>query len=65
MRISILTFFAMLAISHVDALSILIESHVLLPSLIVFLANLTTPLWEDEKLMVSSDTIASYVFGSL
>ncbi|KAI8994049.1 hypothetical protein BD414DRAFT_576645 [Trametes punicea] len=58
LREAILNFFTTLAVSHTDALSILLQSRTLLPSIIVFLSNLTAPLWEeDEDVMVDSELI--------
>lgn len=62
MRTSILTFIALLSISHADALTIIMESQMLIPSLVMFLTHLSTPLWEDDvTLMTSSAMVTSYV----
>lgn len=59
---SILQFFAQLSISHLDAHTILVESYSLMPSLVLYLTELTTPLWEDAKhLMSSQEATASII----
>ena len=58
---SILIFFTMLSVAHNDALTILLESLTLIPSLVVYLTHLTTPFREDDvELMASPSTITSY-----
>jgi len=42
-----------LAMAHTDALVILTETPMLVPTLIVFLTNLTTPLWEEDDIVSS------------
>ncbi|TFY77490.1 hypothetical protein EWM64_g6522 [Hericium alpestre] len=54
MRHHILSFFTLLATSHPDALTILAESKNLLPSLVVHLCDLTTPLWEEDAALMSA-----------
>jgi len=62
MRIYILTYIAVLAISSADSLSVLLESHTVIPSLVLFLAQLTTPIWEEEEALISSpSTLTSLV----
>jgi hypothetical protein len=62
MRISILTFIAIMSVSDAEALPVLLESQTLIPSLVLFLAHLTNPIWEDdETLMASPTTVTSYV----
>ncbi|KAI0633798.1 hypothetical protein C8Q77DRAFT_1057380 [Trametes polyzona] len=58
LREAILNFVTTLAIAHGDSLSILLLSHTLLPSIVVFLHNITAPLWEeDEAFMEDSGLI--------
>jgi hypothetical protein len=58
LRDSVLTFFTMLSVAHTDALTILLESLTLIPSLVLYLTHLTTPFREDDiKLMASPSTI--------
>jgi hypothetical protein len=50
----------MLALAHTDALTILLESVTLIPSLVLYLTHLTTPFREDDmELMGSPSTITS------
>jgi len=49
----------MLSISHSDALAILLESQALVPSLVLFLFHLTTPLWEDDERFMASPAITA------
>ena len=63
---AILIFITTLAAAHPDALTILLQSHTLIPSIIVFLMNLTTPYFEEEEwLMQSSDLIEAYVASAI
>lgn len=38
----------MLAVAHGDAVTILLESPILVPSLVLYLSQLTVPILEDE-----------------
>lgn len=51
---SIMTFFSTLALAHPDALVILLKSRSLIPSIIIYLSNLTTPIWEDDEELMSA-----------
>ncbi len=59
MKEHILTFFAMLSLSHSDTQAALANIDVLIPSLVHFLSNLTNTLWEDEGLMIAPQNIVS------
>jgi hypothetical protein len=61
-RSCILTCFAQISISQPDAHVALLGSTAVIPSLVVYLTRLTTPIWEDSEELVSSssDTIALY-----
>ncbi|KAI0644391.1 hypothetical protein C8Q79DRAFT_1072568 [Trametes meyenii] len=48
-RETILNFVTTLAIAHSDALSLLLNSRAMLPSIIIFLHNITAPLWEEHE----------------
>ncbi|TFY71707.1 hypothetical protein EVG20_g1299 [Dentipellis fragilis] len=62
MHRSIIITFTLLAMSHADALTILTESRSLIPSLIIFLGDCVTPLWEeDESLMADPARIDAMV----
>jgi len=61
MKEHILTFFAMLSLSHSDTQAALANNDVLIPSLVHLLSNLTNSLWENEGLMVTSQNIASQI----
>jgi hypothetical protein len=63
LKILSLTFVGLLSVAHADALVSIAESPTLIPSLVVFLTQLTTPLWEDDGL--SPDVVASYVIPSI
>ncbi|KAF8161182.1 hypothetical protein B0H34DRAFT_369698 [Crassisporium funariophilum] len=61
-KIYILIFIAQLSIAHPDAHAVLVGSYVLIPSLILFVTHLTTPLWEDDgKLDASPETTSSFI----
>ena len=53
MRGSIVQTFMILAMAHTDALVILTETPMLVPTLVVFLTNLTMPLWEEDDIVSS------------
>jgi len=59
-KMCILTCFAQISISQPDAHAILLGSTAVIPSLVVYLTRLTTPIWEDSEEFLSSspDTIA-------
>ncbi|KAI0344600.1 hypothetical protein BDW22DRAFT_1066488 [Trametopsis cervina] len=54
MRNSILTFIAILSVSHPDALVTLLQSQTLVPSIIVYLTNATNAFWEDDEELIQS-----------
>ncbi|KAF9049829.1 hypothetical protein BJ165DRAFT_1525145 [Panaeolus papilionaceus] len=54
LRIYILTFFSQLSVTHTDARAMLVMSHSLIPSIIIYLTQLTAPLWEDDERLISS-----------
>lgn len=51
---SVLAFFTMLAVAHLDALTILVESLTLIPSLVLHLTHLVTPFREDDWQLMDS-----------
>ncbi|KAL6308039.1 hypothetical protein BKA93DRAFT_765040 [Sparassis latifolia] len=60
LRESILTFVAGLVVAHPEAQGILAETETLIPSIILFLYNLTTPIYEeDEGLMNAPDLVTA------
>ena len=59
MKEHILTFFAMLSLSHSDTQAALANNDILIPSLVHLLSNLTNTLWENEGLMITPQNIAS------
>ncbi|KAK0212736.1 hypothetical protein DFS33DRAFT_60578 [Desarmillaria ectypa] len=62
MKTHILIFFALVSITDAKAFAVLTGSVVLVPSLVVCLHMLTTPLWEeDEKYTSSADFILTIV----
>ncbi|KAI0700875.1 hypothetical protein BC835DRAFT_1325264 [Cytidiella melzeri] len=54
LRDHILTFVSILALSHPDALSVLLQSQTLIPSIVLFLTNETISFWEDDEHVISS-----------
>ncbi|EKM54103.1 uncharacterized protein PHACADRAFT_209924 [Phanerochaete carnosa HHB-10118-sp] len=56
---AIMTFFTTLSLAHPDALTILLKSRALIPSVIIYLSNLATPIWEEDEELVSSPEEAS------
>jgi len=53
---SILTFFALLSLSQPDVHFHLVTSTIVIPSLIVFISQLTTAFWEDDEELLSATT---------
>jgi hypothetical protein len=63
MKTQILTFFGILSLAHADIHATLVGCQALIPSLVAFLTQMTTLLWEgDEFFMTSSEAIARFVF---
>ncbi|TFK44797.1 hypothetical protein BDQ12DRAFT_673593 [Crucibulum laeve] len=50
----ILVFFALVSKSSSDAHSLLVGSYALIPSSLLFLSQLVTPLWEDDENLINS-----------
>jgi hypothetical protein len=62
MRASILMFFSAVATAHDEAWLVLVASKTLLPSIILMLNQLTTPIFEEnEAVMLSPTKTMSYV----
>lgn len=62
MKNQILTFFAILSVAHTDVHATLVGCQALVPSLVTFLTQMTTLLWEgDEFFMTSTETITRWV----
>ncbi len=60
---SIMNFIAILSLAHPDALTILSESVTLVPSLLYYLTQQATLIWEDdEKVMNSVEAATSWVY---
>ncbi|KAG1737622.1 hypothetical protein EDB19DRAFT_1716897 [Suillus lakei] len=57
----ILTFFAMLSEAHPTAHAIIIESQSVIPSIIVYLYELSAPVWQGDEAMESDSQAASRV----
>ncbi|THH33203.1 hypothetical protein EUX98_g1012 [Antrodiella citrinella] len=51
---NVLAFIATLSTAHPDALTIVSGSNTLIPGMIVFLSNISSPLWEDDDDLMSS-----------
>ncbi|EIW62526.1 uncharacterized protein TRAVEDRAFT_17188 [Trametes versicolor FP-101664 SS1] len=60
LRDAILNFITTLAVSHTDALHILLQSHALLPSIIVFLHNITSSLWEEDEAFMGDPKLITW-----
>ncbi|KAL7281033.1 hypothetical protein ACG7TL_004335 [Trametes sanguinea] len=60
LREAILNFITTVAVAHPDALSILLQSHLLLPSIVAFLHNLTAPLWEEDRDFVADTELVTW-----
>ncbi|KAK7005601.1 hypothetical protein R3P38DRAFT_2556549 [Favolaschia claudopus] len=66
MKSQILTFFGVLAAAHPDVHAALVGYQALIPSLVAFLTQMATLLWEgDEFLMTSSAAITSRTIRTL
>ncbi|KAH7925536.1 hypothetical protein BV22DRAFT_1104899 [Leucogyrophana mollusca] len=65
MKTFILAFFAMLSVSHPDALTILVESQAVIPSLVLYLTHLSMILWEDDQMLMASPSTASSLIRSM
>ncbi|KAI0930684.1 hypothetical protein AcV5_007334 [Taiwanofungus camphoratus] len=61
LRETTLAFVASLSIAHQDALTILVQSQTLIPSIVVYLSNLTTPIWEEDELFMESPALIEAV----
>lgn len=53
MKTYILVIWAMLSVSPAETFAILADSNLLIPSLVVYMTQLATPLWEDHDLFAS------------
>jgi len=61
-----MTFVATICMAHTDAVTILQQSHMLIPSMIVFLSTITTPLFEeDPELLDVPDQLEATVTRSV
>ena len=49
-----MTFIVTLCMAHEDAVTILQQSHLLIPSVVAFLSHITTPLFEEEPELVNN-----------
>ncbi|THH26710.1 hypothetical protein EUX98_g7475 [Antrodiella citrinella] len=59
---NVLAFIATLSTAHPDALTIVSGSNTLIPGMIVFLSNVSSPLWEDDDdLMASPERVTTLV----
>ena len=62
LRDNIIVLLSTLALSHHDSLIILLKCRTLIPSIIIYLSNVATPLWEDDEALLSSpERISRYV----
>lgn len=59
MKTWITMFFGMLSITHSDAFTVLAESQVLLPSLIIRVCHLAERVWEAEELQDGDASLIS------
>ncbi|KAI0768795.1 hypothetical protein BD413DRAFT_561541 [Trametes elegans] len=65
LRDSILNFVTTLVTTHNDALTILIKSHTLLPSIVVFLNDITTPLWEEDESFMKDAELVTWTIQAM
>ncbi|KAJ6587023.1 hypothetical protein DFH09DRAFT_1142331 [Mycena vulgaris] len=62
MKSQILTFFGILSVAHADVHATLVGCQVLIPSLVAFLTQMTTLLWDgDEFFMTTPETIVRII----
>ena len=60
LRETILYFVTTIAVAHVDCTNILLKSQTLLPAMILFLMNITDPLWEEHEEFIASPELVSW-----
>ncbi|KAJ3556421.1 hypothetical protein NM688_g2033 [Phlebia brevispora] len=53
---TILSFITTVALAHADAVTILLQSYILIPSIITYLTDATNPLWEEDLDLMASQT---------
>ena len=57
-----MTFVVTLCMAHDHAVTILQQSHLLVPSVVAFLSHITTPLFEEEpELVNNAQQLEAYV----
>ena len=57
-----MTFVVTLCMAHEHAVTILQQSHLLIPSVVAFLSHITTPLFEEEpELVNNAQQLEAYV----
>ena len=60
LRETILYFVTTIAVAHADCTNILLKSQTLLPAMILFLMNITDPLWEEHEEFIASPELVSW-----
>ncbi|KAI1791334.1 hypothetical protein LXA43DRAFT_973179 [Ganoderma leucocontextum] len=65
LRETILHFVTTIAVAHADCTNILLKSQTLLPSMILFLMNITDPLWEESEEFISSPELVSWTVQTM
>ncbi|KAF9481529.1 hypothetical protein BDN70DRAFT_522704 [Pholiota conissans] len=65
LKLYVLTYFAQLSISHTTSHGVLSASHTFIPSLVLYISQLTTPLWEDDGSLALSPESTSLLVQAL
>ncbi|KAH9851384.1 hypothetical protein C2E23DRAFT_830696 [Lenzites betulinus] len=65
LRYAVLNLVTTLAVAHADSLFLLLQSHTLLPSIIVFLHNITTPLWEEDEAFMDDPQLIAWTIQTM
>ncbi|OCH88272.1 hypothetical protein OBBRIDRAFT_96429 [Obba rivulosa] len=61
LRETILKMVATLAVKHADAVTVLLASQMLIPSIVLFLIDLITPLFEDDEELQRSPSVVTWI----
>ncbi|KAI0824049.1 hypothetical protein BC628DRAFT_1323570 [Trametes gibbosa] len=65
LRYAIFNLVTTLAVAHADSLFFLLQSHTLLPSIIVFLHNITVPLWEEHEAFMADIELITWTIQTV
>ncbi|KAF9237525.1 hypothetical protein BU15DRAFT_75899 [Melanogaster broomeanus] len=61
----IIMFFGMLSNAHPDAYALLIESRELIPSMVLYLCHLVTPIWDEDEALSKDPQATSRTIGMI